>query len=160
MGAVPDGGKVAPGRPRKFRCPYLWRPAQYPYPWEPHSPLQEILTEGKTWDFFVSIRRTLRGVAEAALKNFYTLWRYSKKFKFLKEVKILSKFLRNKLACLITAVQITKKLTGTLAISRVALYSFRGTERWTSPRGRVWRIDSREVSSKASKATNRTLIWI
>jgi hypothetical protein len=28
-------------------------------------------------------------VAEAALTNFYTLWRYSKKFKFLKEVKFL-----------------------------------------------------------------------
>jgi hypothetical protein len=28
-------------------------------------------------------------VAEAASNNFYTLWRYSEKFKFLKEVKFL-----------------------------------------------------------------------
>ena len=37
---------------------------------------------------------------EAAVKNSDTLWRFSKKFKFLKEVKFLSEFFRNKLVCL------------------------------------------------------------
>ena len=52
-----------------------------------------------------------------------------KNFKFLKEVKILSNFVQNKLACLIIAVQITKKLTVTVAIYPVALCSVRGMER-------------------------------
>ena len=62
-------------------------------------------------------------------KNSDTLWRYRKNFKFLKEVKILSEFFHSKLACLITAVQITKKLTVTVAIYPVALCSVRGMER-------------------------------
>jgi hypothetical protein len=36
---------------------------------------------------------------DAAVKNSDTLWRYRKNFKFLKEVKILSEFFQNKLAC-------------------------------------------------------------
>ena len=37
----------------------------------------------------------------AAVKNSDTLWQYRKNFKFLKEVKILSEFFRNKFGCLI-----------------------------------------------------------
>ena len=50
-----------------------------------------------------------------------------KNFKFLKEVKILSNFVQSKLACLIIAVQITKKLTGTVVICPMATYSVHGT---------------------------------
>jgi hypothetical protein len=38
---------------------------------------------------------------EVAVKNSDTLWQYRKNFKFLKEVKILSEFFRNKFGCLI-----------------------------------------------------------
>jgi hypothetical protein len=34
-------------------------------------------------------RQTLRGCCRSGVTNFHTLWRFSKNFKFLKEVKIL-----------------------------------------------------------------------
>jgi hypothetical protein len=37
---------------------------------------------------------------DADVKNSDTLWRYRKKFRFLKEAKFLSEFLHSKLACL------------------------------------------------------------
>ena len=51
--------------------------------------------------FFILITGGTCGVPpEAALKNLYTLRRYGKKFKFLKEVKFLSEFFRSPVICL------------------------------------------------------------
>ncbi|OGW76786.1 MAG: hypothetical protein A3I73_03260 [Omnitrophica bacterium RIFCSPLOWO2_02_FULL_45_16] len=48
----------------------------------------------------LSMAEHVGGLPDAAVKNFDTLRRYRKNFKFLKEVKILSKFFQNKFTCL------------------------------------------------------------